>query len=327
MNTQNPNIIVTGGAGYVGSHICKALALAGFTPITLDNLNGGHAELVKWGPLEMGDISDAAWLGDMFRKHTPQAVIHCAGLISVAESMQYPERYFHHNTRASQILLDVMQTANIKRIIFSSSASVYGKCTQMPIAESQPCDPENPYAESKWQTEEAIRRSVDAHGFSAMILRYFNAAGADAEGETGEMHNPETHLIPLAIQAALGGTALTVYGTRYDTPDGTAIRDYIHVSDLANAHISALRYILAQEGSHTLNLGSGTGNSVGEMLKITEEMCGSPIIRNTTEARAGDVPILVADIQKARNILAFHPQFSSPENIIATALAWHKKLM
>jgi len=312
-------VFVTGGAGYIGSHVCKALSLAGFTPVTLDNLSGGHAEFVKWGPLERGDVADAAWLTEMFAQHAPLAVVHCAGLISVAESVQYPDRYFHHNTHATQVLLDAMQQAGTRHIIFSSTASVYGDCKPQLISEGQPPKPGNPYAESKWRAEQSILRSVAQHGLSAVILRYFNAAGADAAGDTGELHAPETHLIPLAVAAAFSGNEFTVYG------DGTAVRDYIHVSDLANAHVAALRFIAAHGGAHTINVGTGSGASVGEVLRVVEELSGKSLSIRYAPARAGDVPFLVADIEKAKTLLAYQPQCSGLPEIIKTAIAWYRR--
>lgn len=322
---STPNIIVTGGAGYIGSHTCKALANAGFTPITLDNLSSGFERLVKWGALEVGDISNHEWLLSMLTKYSPHAIIHCAGVISVSESIQNPDHYFHHNLQASKILLDAMQQTGVTRLIYSSSASVYGYTSHQPISEQQACSPQNPYAESKWLTEQAIHEHVKTYGLSAVILRYFNAAGADADGEAGELHEPETHLVPLAINAALTNTEFTVFGTDYNTPDGTAIRDYIHVTDVAQAHVTALRYILSDEGGHTFNIGTGYGNSVYDVVKAIEQISGKTLRLQRAPARVGDVPTLIADIQKAQEVIAFKPEHSSLSNIIKTALAWHRQ--
>jgi len=313
------HIIVTGGAGYIGSHISKALKRAGFTPVAIDNLSGGFEKLVKWGPLEQGDVRESQWLDSMFAKYTPQAVIHCAGLISVSESVQFPEKYLDANFHATEGLIAAMQRAGIPHLIHSSTASVYGRTNVQPIVETHPIAPENPYAESKWRAEQAI----EASGMSAAILRYFNAAGADAEGDSGELHDPETHLIPLAIQAAIEDREFTIFGNDYATPDGTAIRDYIHVTDLAKAHVAALKHLLAQGGFHRLNLGTGTGASVTEVVREVERTAGKQLRIKYATARAGDVPVLVADSRKALQLLAFRPQHSSLPNIIKTAFEWH----
>ncbi len=316
---SKPNILVTGGAGYIGSHICKNLAIEGFIPVTLDNLKNGFETLVKWGPLEVGDINDKIWLEEIFAKYSPLAVIHCAGLISVEESVRNPDIYFHNNLQATKTLLEVMQQAGIKHMIYSGTASVYGNTTHDTINEHHPCDPQNPYAESKFQAENLIRRYAEEHKLSAMILRYFNAAGSDAEGETGEMHDPETHLIPLAIKAALGGTPFTIYG------DGSVIRDYVHVSDLAQAHVLALRHCLSHNDTQIFNVGCGKGFSVNEVVKMVEELSGITLSLHNGASRPGDVPMLVADIGKAHRILGYTPEHSSLSNIITTALTWHRK--
>ncbi|HCR86244.1 MAG TPA: UDP-glucose 4-epimerase GalE [Alphaproteobacteria bacterium] len=317
--TSKQNIIVTGGAGYIGSHICKALAAENYTPVTLDNLSGGFEKLVKWGPLEVGDINNKIWLTDIFNKYSPLAIIHCAGLISVEESTKKPEIYFRNNFHATEILLDAMRKAGVKHIIYSSTASVYGNVTENVIAEKQITSPQNPYAESKLKAENAIHKQPkEQNDFSAVILRYFNAAGADDKSETGELHNPETHLIPLAIIAALNGTEFTIYG------DGSVVRDYVHVSDIANAHLLALKYSISNNGVQTFNIGTGQGFSVIEVVRTIEKLSGKTLNLKFKEPRAGDVPKLVADVTKATELMSYKPQHSSLNNIIKTAIAWHQ---
>lgn len=311
------NIIVTGGAGYIGSHVCKALKLAGFKPVVIDNLSNGFKELVKWGKLEIGDINDKNLLDEVFKKYSPTAVIHCAGLISVEESTRKPDIYFQNNSHATETLLEAMHKNNIRHLIYSSTASVYGNVTAKSITEGQITSPQNPYAESKLKAENAIKKYAAEKKISAIILRYFNAAGADAEGETGEMHNPETHLIPLAIKAALNGTEFNLYG------DGRVVRDYVHVTDLANAHILALEHSFKHTGYEVINIGTGKGYTVNEILDSVEKLSGKSLRVKPSNERAGDVPILVADINKAKALLGYKPQHSELTNIINTAIKWH----
>jgi UDP-glucose-4-epimerase GalE len=314
-------ILVTGGAGYIGSHACKALSLAGYTPVVYDNLSHGHAEMVKWGSLEIGDICDATRLREVFAKQQPAAVMHFAGLISVGESVEKPELYHHNNVVGSMTLLAAMAEANIHHLVFSSTCAVHGYPKHVPIEESEGCAPINPYGESKLAIEHAIK----ATNLNAMILRYFNAAGADAEGDTGELHEPETHIIPLAILAAMHHRPFHVFGTDYPTPDGTAIRDYIHVTDLARAHVLALTHVLQHGGQHTLNLGTGIGTSVREMVAAIEETASTPLEIIYSSRRAGDPPMLVANASRARELLQFSPEHSSIRNIVHTAWQWHQK--
>ncbi len=317
----NKNIIVTGGAGYIGSHACKALHQAGYNPITIDNLSHGFASLVKWGALEQGDICDSEWAANILREYSPLAVMHFAGLINVAESVANPKLYMRNNVEGTLSLLAAMKQENINNLIFSSSCAVHGNIAQASITEESPCNPINPYGKSKSLAEQAIEKS----GLNAVILRYFNAAGADAEGETGEMHNPETHLIPLAIDAAIHGKSFSVFGNDYDTEDGTAIRDYIHVSDIASAHLLALAHLINNSGLYTVNIGTGKGISVTEVISAIEKIMGLPINKIYCERRAGDPPILIANNDRAKKLLGFTPTHSSIENIIKTAWKWQLK--
>jgi UDP-glucose-4-epimerase GalE len=303
---NSKNIIVTGGAGYIGANICKALYLSGYNPTTLDNLSSGYKNFVKWGPLEIGDISNKTWLLEQLKKYSPVAVIHCAGLICVEYSFKDPQNYFHNNVIATQTLLQAMQQAGCGKIIFSSSASVYGSTNSKTISEDHPCNPENPYAENKLAAEHAIVNS----GLEYIILRYFNAAGADEAFEVGELHTPETHLIPLAISAAINNGVFKLNG------DGSIVRDFIHVTDIAAAHIMAFENY---QQSQIINIGSGVGYSVAEVLQTIEKVAGKKINIQHQPKRQGDVPHLVANITKAQKILGFNPQKSSLSNIIRTA--------
>lgn len=316
------HILVTGGAGYIGSHACKALAAAGHTPVTVDNLTRGFRELVKWGPLEQGDVLDGAWLRDVIRRYTPSAVFHFAGYISVPESVSQPELYQRNNVEGFKSLIDAMQ-GNVQHLVLSSSCAVHGVPKSVPIREGDPCNPINPYGQNKWAMEQMAHEQARIHGTRYMILRYFNASGADAAGETGELHEPETHAIPLAIQAALHGTPFNVYGADYPTPDRTAIRDYIHVTDLAHAHLLALNHLLAGKPSDTVNIGTGMGTSVAEMIQAVERTSGARLKLNVTERRTGDPPVLVADPSRATELLGFTPIHSDMDTIIRTAWNWH----
>lgn len=322
---SNYPIIVTGGAGYIGSHVCKALKAEGFTPITLDNLSRGHAASVKFGPLEKVDLLDHAATLAVLRKHHPQAVILCAGYIAVGESTTNPELYYEQNVVATLHLLSSMREAGVKHIVFSSSCAVHGIPASVPIHEDMPRAPISPYGHTKMMMEQAIEDFHRAYGLHYMILRYFNACGADAEGEIGECHEPETHLVPLAVQAALGKAPLGIFGTDYDTPDGTAIRDYIHVSDIANAHVVALRKLLADGQSATLNLGIGQGYSVKEIIQAVEKTLGIPVPTKQMPRREGDPPMLLADVTRMHLLLQFQPKYSTLSHIIETATAWEKK--
>jgi UDP-glucose-4-epimerase GalE len=319
------SVLVTGGAGYIGSHTCKALAQAGLSPVTLDNLVYGHRAAVKWGPFIEADLADRAQLEQVMREHTVVAVIHFAAYAYVGESMQQPGKYFANNVANTLTLLEAMRSCGVGHMVFSSTCATYGVPERVPIDERHPQRPVNPYGESKLFVERALKWYEVAHGLKWTALRYFNAAGADAQGETGEDHSPETHLIPLLIQAALGERAqVDVFGTDYPTPDGTAIRDYIHVTDLGNAHVKALQHLLEGGDSLALNLGTGRGYSVREVVSSVERVSGRAVPTRDAARRSGDPPELVADPTLAQERLGWYPEHSSLENISATAWAWHR---
>jgi UDP-arabinose 4-epimerase len=315
-------ILVTGGAGYIGSHTCKALADAGHKPIVYDNLATGHDWAVKWGPLEHGDINDTATLVAVLRKHRPDAVINFAAIASISESNLEPTRCYRVNAGGMITLLEAMQAHDVGRMVFSSSCATYGVPPHVPIAESTRQDPINSYGRSKRMGEEILRDACAAYGLGAIALRYFNAAGADAAGELGEEHDPETHLIPLVLQAALGlRPYISIFGTDYETPDGTCVRDYVHVTDLAVAHVAALSACRAGEfGAY--NLGTGGGNSISEVIERAKRITGRTIRAIPGGRRPGDPAILVADPSCARKVLNWTPTQSDPDHIIATAWRW-----
>lgn len=319
------NVLVTGGAGYIGSHTAKALHRAGFTPIVLDNLSMGHAWAVKWGPLVQADLADRGALFSAMRAHRVEAVIHFAASAYVGESMQNPAKYFRNNVTGTLNLLEAMQEAGVRHLVFSSSCATYGIPQELPIPEEHPQQPINPYGESKLMGERLLRWFGECHGLGWVALRYFNAAGADPEGELGEEHEPETHLIPLVIGAALGVRGpVQVFGTDYPTPDGTAIRDYIHVSDLAQAHVRALEYLVQGGASQAFNLGTGVGHSVLEVIRAVERLGGRQVPFEEAPRRPGDPPVLVARAQKAASELGWKACFG-PEEIIRTAWRWHSR--
>jgi UDP-arabinose 4-epimerase len=320
------NILVTGGAGYIGSHACKALARAGYTPIAYDNLVHGHRDAVRWGPFVEGDLGDAARLADTLARHEVAAVIHFAAFAYVGESMEKPQLYFRNNVVNTLALLDAMLTAGLRHIVFSSSCATYGTPARVPITEDTPQRPVNPYGESKLICERAIHWYGEAYRMSYAALRYFNAAGADPDGEIGEAHEPETHLVPLVLATALGRRAqIDIYGTDYPTPDGSAVRDYIHVQDLAEAHVAALGHLLDGGASLALNLGTGAGHSVREVIAAAERVTGRRIARREMARRAGDPPVLVADVARARAALGWQARMSGLDGILGTAWAWHNR--
>jgi UDP-arabinose 4-epimerase len=317
-------ILVTGGAGYIGSHTCKALAAAGFEPVTFDNLSTGRREAVRFGPLVVGHLEDRQHLQATLAEFNVQAVVHFAASAYVGESMVEPAKYFRNNVAGSLSLFEAMGSAGVKRVVFSSTCATYGMPQKVPMGEDHPQCPVNPYGESKLFVEKMLQWLGMAHGLQWLALRYFNAAGADADGDIGEMHEPETHLIPLAIQAALGQRgALKVMGTDYPTPDGTAVRDYIHVSDLASAHVKAIAALGAGVPSGAVNLGTGRGHSVREVMAAVEQASGRPVPHRSAPRRAGDPPALVAAPGRAAELLGWVPQHSSLDNIVGTALRWH----
>jgi len=322
---MKPAVLVTGGAGYIGSHACKRLAEQGFLPITLDNLECGHRWAVKWGPLVEGDLCEPQMIQKVMEQNSVEAVLHFASYAYVGESVENPRKYMRSNVLNALNLLDAMVAAGVRNIIFSSSCATYGIPTRTPISEDFLQVPVNPYGESKLYIEKALKWYGEAYGIRWVALRYFNAAGADPEGEIGEEHFPETHLIPLVIRAALGkGEPVRVFGTDYPTPDGTAIRDYIHVVDLAEAHVLALDYLCSNGLSLGLNLGTGKGHSVKEVIESVERVSGREVPRQEAPRRAGDPPVLVADASKARDILGWRPLWTELDDIVNTALKWHQ---
>jgi len=320
------SILVTGGAGYIGSHTAKALAKAGYQPIVYDNLSKGHRWAVQWGPLVVGDLSNRALLRETMQAHNVSAVMHFASHIEVGESMINPFKYLHGNVDASLNLLEAMQEAGVRRIVFSSTAAIYGDPVQVPMTESHPQAPVNPYGEAKRFVERSLHWYAQAHGFRWTALRYFNASGADPDGEIGEQHDPESHLIPRIIYAALGQQkSISIFGTDYPTPDGTAVRDYIHVVDLADAHLKAIERLAAGAESIALNLGTGHGHSVREVIASVERVSGRRVPVVEAPRRAGDPPVLVADSTQAQQILNWTPQHAAIDDIVGTAWNWHTR--
>ena len=323
---MSQSILVTGGAGYVGSHACKALAGAGYRPVVYDNLSRGHREAVRWGPFVEGDLHDGARLAAALSTHQVAAVMHFAAFAYVGESVADPEIYYANNLGGTLALLDAMRKTNVETIVFSSTCAVYGVPENLPIRETTAKAPLNPYGETKLAIERALHWYAAAYGMRYAALRYFNAAGADPDGEIGEDHEPETHLIPLVLRAALGrGEPVEIYGTDYPTPDGTAIRDYIHVSDLAEAHLRALGHLAAGGDSAALNLGTGRGCSVREVIAAVERIGGRKVPQREVARRPGDPPELVADPALARSRLGWQPHHSDLDTIICTALAWETR--
>jgi UDP-glucose-4-epimerase GalE len=321
---MSKNVLVTGGAGYIGSHACKALAKAGYTPVGYDNLAYGHREAVRWGPFVEADLADKVTLAATLRTHDIAAVMHFAAFAYVGESMTKPDIYFRNNVVNTLTLLDTMVEAKIRPIVFSSTCATYGTPDTVPITEREPQKPVNPYGESKLMIERALHWYAQAYGLGYVALRYFNASGADPEGETGEDHDPETHLIPLVLDAALGRrTQIDIYGTDYPTPDGSAIRDYIHVQDLADAHVKAIDYLVKGGKSVALNLGTGQGHTVREVIAEAERITGRRIPKREVGRRAGDPAALVADPRLANEVLGWKPGMSDLASIIRTAWTWH----
>ncbi len=318
-------ILVTGGAGYIGSHVCKVLAEAGDIPVSLDTLEKGHDWAVKWGPLERGDCGDAARLDEVLARHRPQAVIHLAGYIEVGESVREPERYLHNNVTKTDVLLDAALRHGVDALVFSSSCAVYGMPQTELLAETHPFAPISPYADSKARVERMLAVAA-RRGLRSVALRYFNAAGADPGGEIGERHDPESHLMPLAIDAALGlEPPITLLGTDYSTPDGSCIRDFVHVSDLADAHLRALDWLAGNGGHEAFNLGGGVGYSVRQVLDETARVTGRPVPHTVGPRRPGDSPRLVGDIGKAGRVLGWTPQRDLARQI-EDAVRWRRKM-
>jgi UDP-arabinose 4-epimerase len=321
------NVLVTGGAGYIGSHTAKALAAAGHRPVVLDDLSAGHREAVRWGPFVQGGIGDRAALEVVLREHRIDAVIHFAAHAYVGESMSDPAKYFRNNVAGTLSLLEAMKACDVHTIVFSSSCATYGIPDQLPISETTPQAPINPYGESKLVCERFLRWFGECHDFEWMALRYFNAAGADPDGEIGEDHDPETHLIPLVISAALGFRPdVKVFGTDYPTDDGTAVRDFVHVTDLAEAHVRALEHLRSGGASAALNLGTGRGWSVREVVDAVARVTGMPVPVTDSPRRAGDPPVLIADVSLAAQQLGWRARFTGIDEIVATAVRWQRRL-
>ena len=316
------NILLTGGAGYIGSHTALTLRKAGFTPIVLDNLVHGHRGAVKYGPFVQGEVGDEAVVRRLCEDYKPAALIHLAALIEAGESVGQEERYRENNFHQASRLFDTVLACGVKRVVFSSTAAVYGAPeSEDPLREDCPLRPLNPYGDSKAAAELYVR----ALPLKSVSLRYFNAAGAAPEEGLGEAHEPETHLIPNAIKAGLGcGDKVQIFGTDYPTPDGTAIRDYVHVMDLAGAHVAALRYLLGGGGTEICNLGTGSGSSVREVLNAVGQSLGRSVPQTLAPRRAGDSPRLVADTTRAYATLGWKPRHALA-SMIETAAAWHRQ--
>jgi UDP-glucose-4-epimerase GalE len=319
-------ILVAGGAGYIGSHTAKELIKEGFEVVVLDNFSTGKKELLVRGELFEADLMDKEAIKKAFEEKNIEAVLHFASLIQVGESYADPRKYYTHNLITSLNLLDVMLEAGVKYFVFSSSAAVYGEPLQNPIPESHPLNPFNPYGQTKFFVEKVIQDYERAYGLKFISLRYFNAAGADPEGQLGELHDPETHLIPNILLFLLGKKKkFEIFGTDFPTKDGTAVRDYIHVTDLAKAHVLALKELLKSSQSDFLNLGTNKGYSVLEIINKTEEITGQKVLYTESPRREGDVPVLLASREKAEEILGWKLYHSNIETIIETAWNWHKK--
>lgn len=319
-------ILVVGGAGYIGSHICKVLHESGFTPVVYDNLSTGHETSVRFGPFVQGDIEDERALLAAFKEYQPKAVIHLASLINVRDSIADPALYYEKNLFGTLALLKTMRKADVFHIVFSSTAAVYGSPQCISIPESHPKAPLNAYGKTKWAIEGMLEDFAHAYGFRFVALRYFNACGADPSGLIGEAHDPETHLIPLAIRTAMNlRSVLQIYGDDYPTPDGTAVRDYIHVLDLAEAHLKALTYLFKEGSCLQANLGTGSGYSVKQIIDAVVQYSGKKVATRMVPRLAHDSPILVADATLAKKALHWQPKYSDLKTIISTAWNWHQK--
>lgn len=323
--TSPKHILVTGGAGYIGSHACKALAQAGYVPVAYDNLVYGHERAVKWGPFEKGDISDRGCLDQVIENYRPSAIMHFAAYAYVGESVENPGKYYRNNVAGTLTLLEAMRDYAIDQFVFSSTCATYGLPRQIPISEDHVQQPINPYGASKLMVEQMLHDFGVAHGLRTMYLRYFNAAGADPDTETGEDHDPETHLIPLVLDAASGRRSnIAVFGDDYDTPDGTCVRDYIHVTDLASAHVLALQALESGAAGKAYNLGNGTGFSVKQVIDVARQVTDKEIPVEIAPRRAGDPPRLIGDASRIKKELGWSPQFAGLETIIQTAWQWHQ---
>lgn len=318
-------ILITGGAGYIGSHAVRLLLRAGHDVVIFDNLIFGHADFAQGCPLIQSDLSDMAMLEKTFEQHKPQAVLHFAAYAYVGESVENPGKYYQNNVGSTLHLLEAMVRHNVKKLVFSSTCATYGIPQKTPLTEEHPQVPINPYGQTKKMVEQILTDFDRAHGLKSVCLRYFNASGADPDGGIGEDHNPETHLIPLVLDAAMGRRShITVYGADYETPDGTCVRDYIHVTDLADAHIRALDFLMRENRSDFFNLGNGKGFSVKEIIAASEKVTGKSIPVHYGERRPGDPAVLVGSAEKAKAILGWQPQYNDIHTIIQTAWNWHQ---
>ncbi|HYF20916.1 MAG TPA: UDP-glucose 4-epimerase GalE [Ramlibacter sp.] len=325
--TSTPTVIVAGGAGYIGSHMVRMLRENGFRPIVVDNLATGHREAVRPDELQVGDIGDRAFMGALLKQHQPQCVMHFAASSLVGESMTKPGKYWRNNLEQTLNLLDTMLEHGVQQFIFSSTAATYGNPVKVPIPEDHPTVPINPYGHSKLAVEYALQDYAAAHGLRSISLRYFNAAGAHPDASIGERHEPETHLIPLVLQVASGRReAISRFGSQHATPDGSCLRDYIHVQDLCDAHLRALRALQGGAATTVYNLGNGRGHSVNEVIEAARRVTGHPIPMRDDPPRAGDPPVLVADAARARAELGWTPQYEDLDTIIAHAWQWERKL-
>jgi UDP-arabinose 4-epimerase len=321
-------ILVTGGAGFVGSHACKALSRAGYMPVVFDNLERGHEWAVKWGPLEHGDIRNEKDLNRLFEARRPWAVMHFAAYAYVGESTLEPSKYYDTNVGGTAKLLKACAAFGCRNVVFSSSCATYGAPERLPLKEDDAQKPVNPYGYTKLVVERMLKDAEIAYGMRHVALRYFNAAGADPDGELGELHQPETHLIPLVLFAAMGRLpSVKIFGHDYPTPDGTCIRDYVHVSDLADAHVAAIEWLAAGNLSDSFNLGNGRGFSVAEVVKTSEEITGQPVKIEICARRPGDPPILISDSSKARQVLGWAPKFAPLDQQIMHAWTWFSTKM
>ncbi|MBD2776988.1 UDP-glucose 4-epimerase GalE [Iningainema tapete] len=329
MSSGKSTILVTGGAGYIGSHTVLALLAAGYEVVVLDNLAYGHRDLVEQVlkvELIVGDTGDRALLDNLFKTRDIAAVMHFSAYAYVGESVTDPAKYYRNNVVGTLTLLEAMLAASVKKFVFSSTCATYGVPQVLPIPEDHPQNPINPYGATKLMVERILSDFDIGYDFKSVSFRYFNAAGCDPEGKLGEDHNPETHLIPLTLFTALGKReSISVFGTDYPTPDGTCIRDYIHVNDLAQAHVLGLEYLLKDGDSNVFNLGNGNGFSVKEVIETAKLVTGKEIAVKIGDRRAGDPPVLIGSSDKARKILGWNPQYSSLEEIITHAWQWHQK--
>jgi UDP-arabinose 4-epimerase len=321
-------ILVTGGAGFVGSHTCKALAHVGFTPVTFDNLERGHRWAVRWGPFEQGDIRSEEDLQRVFQKWRPEIAVHFAAYAYVGESIEDPIKYYDNNIGGTAKLLAACAAHDCKKFVFSSSCATFGVPTRLPIQEDDVQRPINPYGYSKLVAERMLRDAETAYGIGHVVLRYFNASGADPDGELGELHRPESHLVPLVLFAAMGRRpSVNIFGCDYSTPDGTCIRDYVHVCDLADAHVAAINWLAGGKASEAFNLGNGRGFSVSEVVRTCEQVTGQSISTEMRPRRPGDPPVLVSDSMKARAKLGWTPRFPRLDQQVGHAWKWFRDEM